>query len=102
MRRIETGILPGGSDLSEMDLIGIVSGSAAVTNGYSNIIGIVSGDLKVSQSSFVEIRGIISGNLIIEGQVTLYGIVSGDVFLKPGGKFEPQEKSTFRNLFTHE
>ena len=75
------GQLPADSDLSGAILNGQVSGNAEVVEGTSRINGQICGNLVIREGAIAEIYGMISGDLVVQGAATIYGMVNGFVFL---------------------
>jgi cytoskeletal protein CcmA (bactofilin family) len=82
------GQLPPGSDLSGIILNGQVTGNAEVVSGTATINGMICGDLVIREGAALELNGLITGNLIVEGYAAVYGVIGGVVKVKKFGRIE--------------
>ena len=78
MKRIE-GILNGELRINEdSELLGMVNGPVTVLAGHLLLRGMVRGDLRVCAGASVDIPGMVSGDLVLDGGLaTVSGIVGG-------------------------
>jgi cytoskeletal protein CcmA (bactofilin family) len=79
--RVEDDTIRGDLLLTEdLRLNGQITESCTVPAGiHLDLHGLIGGDLMVDEGGFAEVFGTVNGNLVANGQVTLFGTINGVV-----------------------